>query len=87
VATDATLESTHAFEKPDDQVEPGLILGEFAAAPPPDVMLSETADRLLLLFGGISIAVARTFRVIDAKLQTGHSERRERVFAVSRLLI
>jgi CRP-like cAMP-binding protein len=88
VATEATLgESTHVFEKPDDQVEPGSILRVLAAGPLLDIMLSdETADRLLLS-GGISVAVVRTFRLIDARLQAVHREKWERAFAVSPLLI
>jgi hypothetical protein len=81
-------ESTHAFEKLDEQIELGPILDELAARPPLDITLSdETADRLPLLFGGISVALARTFRLIDAKLKAVHSEEWERAFAVFRLLI
>jgi len=81
-------ESTHAFEKLDQQIELGPILDELAARPPLDVTLSDkTAGRLPLLFGGISVALARTFRLIDAKLKTVHSEEWERAFAVFRLLI
>jgi hypothetical protein len=81
-------ESTHVFEKLDEQIELGPILDELTARPPLDVTLSdETADRLPLLFGGISVALARTFRLIDAKLTAVHSEEWERAFAVFRLLI
>jgi Domain of unknown function (DUF1931) len=81
-------ESTHAFEKLDEQIELGPILDELAARPPLDVTLSdETADRLPLLFGGISVALARTLRLIDAKLKAVHREEWERAFAVFRLLI
>jgi hypothetical protein len=81
-------ESTHAFEKLDEQIELGPILDELVARPPLDVTLSdETADRLPLLFGGISVALARTFRLIDAKLKAVHSEEWERAFAVFRLLL
>ena len=81
-------DSTHAFEKLDEHIGLSPILDEVAARPPLDVTLSdETADRLPLLFGGISVALARTFRLIDAKLKTVHSEEWERAFAVFRLLI
>ena len=86
--TKGLQESTHAFERLDEQIELGPILGELAARPPLDVTLSdETADRLPLLFGGISVALARTFRLIDAELKAVHSEEWERAFAVFRLLI
>jgi hypothetical protein len=81
-------ESTHAFEKLDEQIELGPILDELAARPPLDVTLSdETAGRLPLLFGGISVALARTLRLIDAELKAVHREEWERAFAVFRLLI
>ena len=86
--TKGLQESTHAFERLDEQIELGPILGELAARPPLDVTLSdETADRLPLLFGGISVALARTFRLIDAELKAVHSEEWERAFAIFRLLI
>ena len=86
--TKGLQESTHAFLKLEEQIELGPILDELAARPPLDVTLSdETADRLPLLFGGISVALARTFRLIDAKVKAVHSEEWERAFAVFRLLI
>jgi hypothetical protein len=81
-------ESVHAFEKLDEQIELGPILDELTARPPLDVTLSdETAERLPPLFGGISVAVARTFRLIDADIKAVHSEEWERAFSVFRLLI
>jgi hypothetical protein len=86
--TKGLQESTHAFEKIDEQIELGPILAELAARPPLDVALSdETAERLPPLFGGISVALARTFRLIDDELKAVHSEEWERAFSVFRLLI
>lgn len=81
-------ESTHAFEKMGEQIELGPILDELAARPPIDVTLGdEMSHRLPLLFGGISVALTRKFRLIDAKLKAVHSEEWGRAFAVFRLLI
>ncbi len=86
--TKGLQESTHAFEKLDEEIELGPILDEVAVRPPLDVTLSdETAERLPLLFGGISVALARTFRLIDAELKAVHTEEWERAFAVFRLLV
>jgi hypothetical protein len=81
-------EGTHASEKLDEEIELGPILDEVATRPPSDVTLSdETAERLPLLFGGISVALARTFRLIDAELKAVHTEEWEREFAIFRLLV
>ena len=86
--TKGLQESTHAFEKLDEEIELLPILDEVAARPPLDVTLSdETAERLPLLFGGISVALARTFRLIDAELKAVHTEEWERAFAIFRLLV
>ena len=86
--TKGLQESTHAFEKIDEQIELGPVLDELAARPPLDVTLSDgAAERLPPLFGGVSVALARTFRLIDAEVKAVHSEEWERAFAVFRLLI
>jgi hypothetical protein len=86
--TKGLQESAHAFEKLDEEIQLGPILDEVAARPPLDVTLSEeTAERLPLLFGGISVALARTFRLIDAELKAVHTEEWERAFAIFRLLV
>jgi hypothetical protein len=40
-----------------------------------------------LLFGGISVALARTFKLIDAELKAVHTAEWERTFSLFRLLI
>ena len=47
----------------------------------------DTQARLPLLFGGISVALARTFKLIDAELKAVHTEEWERTFSLFRLLI
>ena len=86
--TKGLQESTQAFEKLDEEIELRPVLDEVAARPPLDITLSEeTAERLPLLFGGISVALARTFRLIDAELKAVHTEEWERAFAIFRLLV
>ena len=55
--------------------------------PPLDAALADdTRARLPLLFGG-SVALARTFKLIDAELKAVHTEEWERTFSLFRLLI
>ncbi|HET9257534.1 MAG TPA: DUF1931 family protein [Pseudonocardiaceae bacterium] len=56
--------------------------------PPADVTFSEETEQLLPeLFGGLSITLARLFRVIDPKLTNPSTEHWERAFEVFRLVL
>jgi hypothetical protein len=80
--------SVHAFERLEEEIELRPILESLAARPPLDSALSErTKARLPLLFGGLSVALARTFKLIDAELKAVHTMEWERVFDIFRLLI
>ena len=86
--TKGLQESLHAFERLEEQIELRPILESLAARPPLDAALADdTQARLPLLFGGISVALVRTFKLIDAELKTVHTEEWERTFSVFRLLI
>jgi hypothetical protein len=81
-------ESVHRFEKIDEEIELQPILDYLAARPPLDVALSEEAQVFLpLAFGGISVALARTFTVVEAELKAVHSQEWERAFSIFRLLV
>jgi hypothetical protein len=78
----------HDFERLEEEIELWPILESLAARPPLSAALSEeTQAELPLVFGGISIALARTFRLIDADLKAVHTEEWERTFRLFRLLI
>jgi hypothetical protein len=87
--TKGLQESVHAFRRLEEEIELRPILESLAARPPLDYALSEEAKaRLPLLFGGISVALARTFRLIDdAEVKAAHSRDWERAFSLLRLLI
>jgi hypothetical protein len=86
--TKGLQESVHAFERLEAEIDLRPILESVAARPPLDYALSEeTQARLPLLFGGISVALARTFRLIDAEAKAVHSRDWERAFSLFRLLI
>jgi hypothetical protein len=81
-------ESIHAYERLDEEIELRPILEDLAARPPLDAALSEeTKNRLPLIFGGVSTALARTFKLVDAELKAVHSREWERTFSLFRLLI
>ena len=86
--TKGLQESMHGFENIDEEIKLRPILDNLASRPPLDTELSEdTQGRLPLLFGSISVALARTFKIIDAELQAVHSQEWERAFSLFRLLI
>jgi hypothetical protein len=81
-------ESMHAYERLDEEIELRPILEDLAARPPLDAALSdETESRLPLIFGGVSTALARTFKLVDAELKAVHTREWERTFSLFRLLI
>jgi Domain of unknown function (DUF1931) len=86
--TKGLQESMHQFEKLEEEIQLRPILESLAARPPLDVTLDEeTQARLPLIFGGISVALAKTFKFIDAELKAVHTEEWERTFSLFRLLV
>jgi hypothetical protein len=82
--TKGLQERVHEFERMDEEAELRPILEQLTALPPLDLAYSqETEARLPGLAGGLSLGLARTFKVLDPKLknpQTGHWERAFRIF-------
>jgi len=86
--TKGLQESMHAFRKLDEEIELEPILGRLAVYPPLDRALSEeTEARLPAVVGGLSVALARTFRVIDPDAKNPQSQHWERVFHIFDRLI
>jgi hypothetical protein len=86
--TKGLQESMHRFEGIDEEIELRPILDDLAARPPLDAVLSDdTQARLPLIFGGVSVALARMFKLIDAEQRAVHSQDWERAFSLFRLLI
>jgi Domain of unknown function (DUF1931) len=86
--TKGLQESMHEFERMEEGIELRPVLDSLAARPPLDIALSEQAEeRLPLVFGGISVALARTFKIIDAELEAVHTREWERTFSLFRMLI
>jgi hypothetical protein len=77
--TKGLQERIHEFRKLDEDVDLQPILEQLATWPPLDVTMSEEMEsRLPAVVGGLSVALARTFRVLDPDLknpQTTHWDR------------
>jgi hypothetical protein len=77
--TKGLQERIHEYEKLDEVIDLQPILVQLTTLPPLDVTVSEeTADRLPAVVGGLSVALARTFRILDPDLknpQTTHWDR------------
>lgn len=82
--TKGLQESIQAFEGIDEDVSLDAILEQLTRRPPLDLVYSEeTEARLPKLAGGLGVALARTFRILDEKVnnpQTQHWDKATRVF-------
>ena len=86
--TKGLQESVCDFERMDEEVELQPILEQLAALPPLDFAYSEeTEARLSGLVGGLSLVLARTFKVLDPKLKDPHTAHWERIFQIFDLLL
>jgi hypothetical protein len=80
-------ERIREFERMDDEIELAPILEHFVAHPPMMTLGEETEARLPAVIGGLSIGLARTFRVIDPRLKNPQTKHWERAFQVFDLLL
>jgi hypothetical protein len=79
--------SIHEFEKLDIEPEVVPLLEQLEALPPLNLELADsTTDRLSVVAGGLSLALARTIRIIDAGLKAPHADDWERAFRIFDLL-
>jgi hypothetical protein len=86
--TKGLQESIREFEKLDEDVELQQILEQLAALPPLDLTYSEeTEARLPGIVGGLSLGLARTFKILDPKLKNPQTEQWERAFRIFDLLL
>jgi len=86
--TKGLQESMHAFERLDEEIGLRPVLESLAARPPLDMALdAATEARLPQLFGAVSVALARTFRLIDADIKAVHTVEWDRAFQLFRQLI
>jgi hypothetical protein len=86
--TKGLQESIHEFRKIDEQIELQPILDQLTAQPPLDLAYGEDTERQLpLVVGGLSLALARTFKIIDGNLKNPATEHWQRSFRIFDLLM
>jgi hypothetical protein len=85
--TKGLQERMHEFDKFDEAEEIRQLLRQAVRRPPADLTFAEETEQLLPeLFGGLSVALARSFRVIDPKLRNPATEHWERAFDIFTLV-
>jgi hypothetical protein len=86
--TKGLQERIHEFEKVDEEIELQPLLDDLAARPPLDLTVSaETEARLPAVAGGLSVALAQSFRILDSRLKNPQSAHWERAFRLFELLL
>ena len=85
--TKGLQERMREFDKVDEAEEIRELLRQDVRRPPADVTFSQETEQLLPeVFGGLSVALARSFRLIDPRLTNPATEHWERAFEVFRLV-
>jgi len=86
--TKGLQERIHEFRRIDEQIELQPILDQLAARPPLDLAYSEeTEARFPEIAGGISVALAHSFKVIDPDLKNPQTKHWECVLRIFDLLL
>ena len=86
--TKGLQERIHEFRKMDEEIELMPILDYFASQPQLDLAYSkEVEDELPGIVGGLSIALARTFKIIEPGLKNPQTDHWERAFQIFNLLL
>jgi uncharacterized protein DUF1931 len=86
--TKGLQESIHAFRKMDEQIELKPILEALTLLPPLDLGYSADVEaKLPEIEGGLSLALARTFRIVDPDVKNPQTAQWERAFRIFNLLL
>ena len=81
-------ESIHEFEKFDEQIELQPILDHLTAQPPLDLAYGENTERRSPeVVGGLSVGLARAFKIIDGDLKNPATEHWQQCFRIFDLLM
>ena len=85
--TKGVQERMREFDKLDEAEQVRDLLRQVVRRPPADVTFNEDTERMLPeLFGGLSIALARSFRLIDPKAENPSTQHWERARDFFRLI-
>ena len=86
--TKGLQESIHLFKELDQNIELKPILDHLTARPPLDLDYSkESVAQLPAIAGGLSVALARTFKIIDPDLKNPQTEHWQRSVQIFDLLV
>jgi hypothetical protein len=86
--TKGLQECMRVFRALDEEVELDPILDQLAARPPLGLPYGEEMEKLLpAIVGGLSVALARSFKIIDPALKNPSTEHWQRSFQVFDLLL
>lgn len=86
--TKGLQECIHTFKKLEGEIEVEFILEHITASPPLDLALRDVTEAMLPeIAGGLSVALARAFKIIDPKTKNPASEDWERAFQIFNLLL
>jgi hypothetical protein len=86
--TKGLQESIHAFREIDEAIELQPIIDYLTARPPLDLAYSDaTEERLSAVAGGLSVALARSFKIIDPDLKNPETKHWDRCFQTFDLLL
>jgi hypothetical protein len=86
--TKGLQESCHAYRRIDEQIELEPILQGLAQLPQLDMAYGEeTVARLPEIYGGLSYALARSFKIVDPRLKNPQTAHWETAFQLFDLLL
>ncbi|GLW10379.1 hypothetical protein Misp01_55070 [Microtetraspora sp. NBRC 13810] len=86
--TKGLQESIHRFRLLDEDIELKPILERLAALPPLDLSVGEeTVGRLPEIVGGMSVALAQAFKIVDPEVKNPATEQWERTIRTFDLLL
>lgn len=86
--TKGLQDSINAFREADREIDLKSALEEMVTVPELDLALSEDAEATLPeIAGGLSLALARTFKIIEPDLKNPRSEHWERCYGAFELLL
>lgn len=86
--TKGLQERIHEFRNIDAQIELASILDHITRRPPLDLAYSdETEAHFPAIAGGLNVALAHSFKIVDPNVKNPQSEQWERSFRVFDLLL
>ncbi|WP_248966405.1 DUF1931 family protein [Sphaerisporangium perillae] len=86
--TKGLQESIHTFRALDEEIALEPVLEQLAKRPPLDLTIAEETERSLPeIVGGLTLVLARTFKIIDPRQKNPHTEHWERAIAIFDLLL